>query len=211
MKKGFTLAEVMITVIVILILATVGMATYKQVLDNAYQKVCAGNLAVLKSAVEIYAIENDVLPATLGQLKLEHLEKAYARAAEERDWQTKFSYFFVKLNSPRPAYAQIAHLNDLMDPDEMQKRGIDPQIFICPADHTPPPGGISYGINQALLGLRWENVPSDTAIVGDCDADTFASLAPRHIQDFGLTAIAQTITKDSEIETAEGKNTKEMK
>ena len=64
-RKSFTLVELVVVVIVALILATFGMATYRQVIDNAGTRVDQTHLRALGAAVEVYALENDSFPTTL--------------------------------------------------------------------------------------------------------------------------------------------------
>lgn len=193
MGKSFTLMEVVIVVVLIGILSTLGIATYNQVLDNARQKVCQTNLKTLETAVEMYALENDALPASLSDLKPEHLKKAYAKALREGGWPVKFAYFFVRLNTPKEVYAQF------LTYDNLHKYGAASQVFHCPADTNGPP---SYGINSNLKGKRWKDISQDTLIVAECDQYTFSStgeLAHRHIKKLGAVKVALGVRKDKEI------------
>ena len=169
------------------ILSTLGIATYRQVLDNARQKVCETNLKTLEAAVEMYALENDALPASLGDLKPSHVKKAYAKVMREEGWLTKFAYFFVKLNTPKEVYAQF------LTYDRLGKYGPAAQVFHCPADTN---GGVSYGINAQLAGKRWGDISEDTLIVADCDSHTFGRLAYRHIKNLGAKRVALGIKKN---------------
>lgn len=174
MKKSFTLGEIIIAVVIVLILATLGLAGYRQVIDNARQRVCESNLKALEAAVEIYSLENERFPATLGDLKLEHLQKGYARVIKDNDWWTKISYLLVKLSSSREAYAQM------LTPDNLSRYGVDAQIFNCPADTNGAP---SYGINASLEGKQWSEISDDTVIIADCDSYTWrntSNFAHRH-------------------------------
>jgi hypothetical protein len=138
-------------------------------------------------------LENDVLPGSLGDLKLKHLKKGYAKAIKENDWLTKLSYFFVKINTPSQVYAQF------LTPGNLEKYGVDPQIFNCPADTNGAP---SYGIKQGVAGMRWEEIMPGEVIVGDCDNYTFSDetgLAERHIKNLGLQRVALGITPQREM------------
>ncbi len=198
MKNGFTLVETVVTVVIILIFATFGLLGYRQVLDNARQRVCTTNLEALGAAVEIYALENDVLPASLSNLKPEHLKKGYAKAIGQRSWSTKFAYFFLKLNSSPEAYAQF------LTPGNLEKYGMDPQIFHCPADTNGRP---SYGINASIAGMRWKELPENTVLIAEVDSYVFTSLnqlAHRHIRKLGLDHIGLWITKKGDLNIQEG-------
>lgn len=199
MKKSFTLLEVTVTTVIILILATLGIVSYRQVLDKTYQKVCATNQMLLLGGVEQYFLDTGVAPATLGDIKPEHLRRAYVEVMKKADWFTKFSYFFVRLNRPKQAFAGIVNLEDLVKPEKMQEYGVPAEVFLCPADRNR---GISYGINTNLKNYnKWKDVPADMVIIGDCDSYTFSSpaeLAYRHIQNFGMKSITQITTKKAE-------------
>jgi len=193
MRKSFTLMETIMVVVVIGILSTLGIATYRQLLDNARQKVCETNLKTLETAVEMYALENDALPASLGDLKPSQVKKAYAKVMRKEGWFTKFAYFFVKLNTPREVYAQF------LTYDNLGKYGAASQVFHCPADTN---GGVSYGINAQLAGKRWRDISEDTWIVADCDNYTFSSsgaLAYRHIKNLGVRRVALGVKKNKKI------------
>jgi len=104
-KKIFTLLEVMMVTIVVLIVAGLGVLSYRQVVENARQRVCALNLKALGEAIKFYSLEEDKLPATLGELKLRHLRKAYAKVMREGNYLlNKLSFFIVKINTPSLAY-----------------------------------------------------------------------------------------------------------
>ena len=94
--RGYTLLEVLIVLAIILVLSSFGIYSYKRGLAYAKEIVCQTNLKALESAVRLYAEENEALPASLGDLKLHHLKKGYAKALEHRGWLKKFSLFMCK-------------------------------------------------------------------------------------------------------------------
>jgi prepilin-type N-terminal cleavage/methylation domain-containing protein len=206
MKRGFTLIEIAITVVVIGILATITMASYKQFVDLSRQKVCQTNLLVLKTAVESYAVRHDAFPATVGDLGPQDVLNAYAKVMDKNSWLTKFSYFVVRLNTPKNAYAQISTMRDLVDPLIMESRGIRPKIFECPSDNTSE--GISYGINANLIGRRWSNITDNVVVVADANSYTFTNKQDergvdfRHIKKFGTEKIAQLAIRRGKVEQA---------
>jgi prepilin-type N-terminal cleavage/methylation domain-containing protein len=189
--KGYTLIEVLIVVVIILVLSSIGIYLYQRGLAYAKETVCQTNLKALDSAVQLYAEENDALPASLGHLKLEHLEKGYAKAMEDRGWLKKFSLLLVKLDASEQAYAEFLTYGNL------KGYGVTEAIFHCPAD---PNGGVSYGINGHLAGKDWMHVSRDQIVVGDSDKYVFHTvdeLAKRHDHK------ALTITKIGEIVEAD--------
>jgi len=173
-KIGYTLVELLSVLTIILILSTLGIFIYSKCIAYAKRTVCQTNLQALDAATEVYAAENDALPASLGQLKLEHLEKGYARAMGERRRLKKFSFFLVKLDSSDHAHAQFLTYENL------KTYGPSEGNFHCPADLN---GGTSYGINGNLVGKRWSDVRRGELVIADSDHNVFTTpdqLAKRH-------------------------------
>ena len=173
--KGFTLIELLFVVAVIIILASIGMFLYHKGLAYAKATVCETNLRGLNKAIELYSTENnDALPASLGYLKLEHLEKGYAMVTKDNDWRIKFSFLLLKIDASELAYAQFLTYENL------KASGILKNSFHCPADGN---GGASYGINSNLKGKKWSEVGEGVIIVADTDSYTFSTknqLVKRH-------------------------------
>jgi prepilin-type N-terminal cleavage/methylation domain-containing protein len=173
--KGFTLVEILIAVAVLLFLVSIATIGYQALLDNAREAVCTTNVKALTTAVEAYAMENDVMPAVLGDLELRHLEKAYAQVLDESDWFARFSQYAVNFSLPREAYAE-----KFLTYKNLKQFGVSKKIFLCPADED---GGVSYGINAQFASKKWDQIDDDAILVGDCDTPTFASeneLKKRH-------------------------------
>ena len=173
-KKGFTLLELLVVLTVLLILSSIGMYLYHRSLAYAKDTVCQTNLRGLQESVILYSAENDALPASLGQLKLEHLERGYAKAMEGRGWLVKASTLLIKFEASSYAYAQFLTYENL------KRYGATEEIFHCPGDHN---GGASYGINGALEGKNWGEVGEHAIVVADSDKYVFHSiddLSKRH-------------------------------
>ncbi len=81
-KKAFTPIEILITVIIISILATLGFPAYQNAVEASKEKTCSANLEVLQTAVEIYTREHNTVPGSLSELKPEHIEKAFAKVMQ---------------------------------------------------------------------------------------------------------------------------------
>lgn len=193
--KTFTLIETVMVVAIIAVLATFSIAGYWQLLDNARQKVCETNLETLLTATEIYALEHDALPASLSQLDPSQVRKAYAKVMRKKGLMAKLSYAFVKMNTPKLAYAQFLTYSNL------SKYGPESHVFVCPSDANGAP---SYGINGNIQGRSWGNISSGTAIVGGCDSHVFwgaGQIAPRHIRALGFDNVGMVITKNNTLVT----------
>ena len=173
-KSGYTLIELAITLAVILLLSSIGIWAYQSVLASARKTVCKTNLKALGTAIENYVLENDALPATLGRLRLKHLEKGYAKAMDHGGWVTEISLFLIKLDESDNAYAKY------LTPDNLKQYGVSGSIFHCPVDGN---GGASYAINGELESKRWPQVDKDDILAADCDNYVFTALdqlAKRH-------------------------------
>jgi prepilin-type N-terminal cleavage/methylation domain-containing protein len=166
-KKGFTLVELLVVLTILLILSSFGMYLYHRSLAYAKDTVCQTNLRALQESIILYSAENEALPGTLGELKLEHLEKGYAKAMEGRRWFVKACTLLIKFDASDHAYAQFLTYENL------KKYGATEKIFHCPGDHN---GGASYGINSEVQGKRWSEVHEHTIVVADCDSYVFHSL-----------------------------------
>lgn len=183
-NQGFTLMQVLVAVVLVLVIASIAAMAYKGLLDDARAAACENNLKVLNTAVELYADDYGVIPAVLGDLELEHLTKAYARVVEKNGWQFKFFLALLKLSRSDEAWAEFLTYENLA------KFGAAKDSFSCPGDKN---GGTSYGINANLAGMLWAKVGGDVVVVGDCDSPTFTSAAQlnkRHVS--GKVALAMT-------------------
>ncbi|MFA5410963.1 MAG: prepilin-type N-terminal cleavage/methylation domain-containing protein [Candidatus Omnitrophota bacterium] len=64
MKKGFTLLELIIVIVVVGILATLGMQEYKWVLERGRSAEARANLSLLRRLQRSYFVENDKYATT---------------------------------------------------------------------------------------------------------------------------------------------------
>ncbi len=196
--------EILTTIVIIAILATITMGGYKQFIDKARQKVCESNLKISVTAMRFHAEKRGVFPATLGDLDSEDIYKAYAQTMKDSDWFTRFSYSVVRFTRAKNVYAAVENLKDLVKPGGLP---VTADIFHCPADKTPQ--NASYGINEGLVGIdfagkSWEEAIAaeigDQPIVADCDSYSFSKpeeeLSYRHYKNLGFERMAQGIGVD---------------
>jgi type II secretory pathway pseudopilin PulG len=61
MKKYFTLVDIVISLIILGILATLGLPLYNNAIENAKAKACEMNLKVLLGALEAYSLEREII------------------------------------------------------------------------------------------------------------------------------------------------------
>jgi len=172
--RGFTLIEIMVALGALLILGSIAVYAYQKLLDDAREAVCETNVKALTTAVELYTNEYGVVPAVLGDLKMRHLEKAYAQVMKNSDWHTRFAHKFLEMSLSNEAYAQFLTYKNL------RRFGVSKKMLRCPEDDN---GGVSYGINGNLAGRRWAKLRSNVIVVGDCDSPVFfheSDLKRRH-------------------------------
>ena len=80
---GFTLMQVLMVVVLLLVIASIATMAYQGLIDDAKAAACENNLKVLSTAIELYADEYGVIPAVLGELERNHVKKAYARVMDQ--------------------------------------------------------------------------------------------------------------------------------
>ena len=79
-NKAFTLIEIMVVCVVIVILATISIPTYQTIVEKAHATTCESNLNLLKSALDVYIMDHDTMPASLSQLPPKYIDNAYAHS-----------------------------------------------------------------------------------------------------------------------------------
>ena len=67
-KKGFTLVEIMIVVVIIGLLAAMAIPAFKKVRDNSQTKAITNNLRQLASAADQYFLENGATSVSTSEL-----------------------------------------------------------------------------------------------------------------------------------------------
>lgn len=169
-RRGFTVLELMVTVVIITIiisLSSVGYARYK---DRAAMLVDETNQKVLMAAVKLYAYDTNALPGSLSQLRDNDLQRAYALVTDG-----KRPYTFLAFLQENVGLFDIAEAAPLPS----RYLGDNPQrILTCPLDGTPPAtGGVSYGIHQDVANkpLSWLLDPANAGQV--CIGESDVSVA----------------------------------
>ena len=207
-KNSFTIVELVVVIVVIGILVTLSLPNFLNYIENSKSKVCEVNLRALKIALDAYAMEHDVMPASLSQLPVSYRKNAYAAVMhQEGSWKIKIAQFIIDWESRGKAYAA---------PFIQGLAGGDTTLLRCPADDdVSSHGGISYGVNQAIANkssIDYQAISGDTLLIADCDNATFsndASLSARHKQ-YALTLggpdyTANGIQKDRKVSKKHGK------
>lgn len=97
--KGFTLVELLVTITIIGILATIGVATYTRVQARARDGRRKADMATIQNALEMYASENNgSYPSRAG----------WARSTDGDDWIPNLRPTFIKA-IPKETYHQTSY------------------------------------------------------------------------------------------------------
>ena len=70
-KKGFSLVELMIVVVIMGILIAVAIPLYGNITKNSKNKTCASNIDTIENAAAVYMTENGKAPTALTDLTFE--------------------------------------------------------------------------------------------------------------------------------------------
>lgn len=138
-RKSFTLIEILVALIIVSILASLSIASFRKTVDLNQEKACIENLKVLQGAIDIYTLENDALPVNLARLTPRQINLAYLKVAG----QAKENHLITSLKNIfgiKPALAQPL-------PPLSQYYGNNKKVFVCPADSITAPTnctGTSY-------------------------------------------------------------------
>ncbi len=175
-RKGFSILEIMVTLVIVGILATIGFPMYRGMVEDGKAKLCETNLRALKSALDVYVVEHNVVPGALSMIPSKDIDAAYARLEQGKDgWKVRLASWIVAADESAMAYADF--LQDLAAGNL--------KMLACPANKA---GGTSYGVFQGIEGLTadsYKALPSGQVLIGDCASATFKSvdeLAKRHVQ-----------------------------
>ncbi|WP_269543048.1 type II secretion system protein [Cerasicoccus fimbriatus] len=81
-KKGFTLVEIMIVVVIIGLLAAMAIPAFQKVREQSREKAITNNLRQIASAGQQYILEEGVTQATYAQLEGDYFNEISAVADE---------------------------------------------------------------------------------------------------------------------------------
>jgi len=144
-KRGFTIVEILVVVIIVGILATLGYPAYENAKEDAMAKVSRTNMEALKTGVDAYIMEYGKMPGDLSMLPEDVLKKAYAAAVKKTGaWKINLAYFIINLGEKNKAYAgEQIFLSKIAKGNK--------KILVDPANSYI--GGISYGLSAALINM----------------------------------------------------------
>jgi competence protein ComGC len=184
---GFTVIELVVAVLIMLVLASFSMAGYQRYRDRAAMLACEINQKVDLAALTLCAYDNNALPGSLSELNSRYLERAYVLTTEGKRPYTFLAFLKEQLG-----------LFDIAEAAPLPARyyNNDTSLLTCPGDPTPPEeGGVSYA-----LAPGWENRPlsalldprnADMPLIIEADERTNGRVVFRHGQ--GTLTIQTTV------------------
>ncbi|MCX7926943.1 MAG: prepilin-type N-terminal cleavage/methylation domain-containing protein [Candidatus Omnitrophica bacterium] len=169
-KKGFTMVEILITVVIIGILATIAIPFISNIMEDAAARTCQTNLEAIKAGLDIYIQERGVVPAVISEVPPSYWQKGFAIVFAGKDgWKKQLLYRITAIKERGLAYAQLS-INDLVNGNLA--------LMTCPKDKTPPStGGRSYCLNEGLKNMSYtdyQRLSPDTILVYDCEDNSLA-------------------------------------
>ena len=175
-RRGFTLIELVVAVLIMLALVSFSVAGYQRYRDRAAMLVDETNQKVLQAAVKLYAYDTNALPGSLSELRGSDLRRAYAQVTGGKRPYTLTAFLAEQLG-----------LFDVAEAVPLPGRYYNNDIntLTCPGDPTPPSeGGVSYA-----LASGWERRPlsalldpknQDDPLIVESDEKTNGRVVFRH-------------------------------
>ena len=199
-KKGLSLLEMMIIVVIVGVLATVAFYASQTFFETSKDKVCRANLMVLKQALDFYILDHEVFPVglTVANIPQKYIGRAYASVScEGQSWEAKLNSFIESWKKEALVYA--LPLINSFPPHNLE-------MITCPKDLDPPiPSNmnlVSYGINGGLSGktiLDYQALSPTYVLIEDSDSPVMASPAKRHVTYGKSVPYALAIQKDGTV------------
>jgi prepilin-type N-terminal cleavage/methylation domain-containing protein len=194
---GFTMIEILISVVVLAVLVSVATVGYAQYRDRSAILIDESNQAVIQAAIKLYAYDNNALPGPLSHLTRDHFDRAYALVSDGKRPYTLFAHLQNAVGLTGTAEAA---------PLPNRYLGENPQkILTCPSDETPPAeGGVSYGISPdaANKPLAWMTAHPNDDLVVETDTASAETLAFRH--GGGTISVSTSVSGEKTTKVIEG-------
>lgn len=150
-RAGFTLAEILVVVAVIGILAALGISSFGSAADKAQDAKCLNNLKQLYLASQSFAQDNN----------------NDTPIVRDNYWHRRVISYLVP--GTGPATFQQGPGKPNYNPNNFRH-------FVCPRDTNPLHGVLSYGMNQ-LANKKFSALPGRMILIGDVPSGQF-TLAP---------------------------------
>ena len=142
-KHGFTLIEIIITVVVLSILSAVGAISWDAMVDKTRQDICAQNQTILVGAIKFYIYDNQAAPTSLSSIYPKYTDFALAKMKKDHPVAyAKRAISLAMLRASEPKSAVAANIAPYL--------GMQASVLHCPEDSN---GGISYGLHEVFNGI----------------------------------------------------------
>jgi general secretion pathway protein G len=108
-RHGFTLIELMVVMVIIVLLASVGVAVYGNSVKTAREAALRSDLSDMRRAIDAYYADKQKYPATLDALVTEKYLKNIPKdpITNAADWQTTMSERDPANPSAEPGIAEV--------------------------------------------------------------------------------------------------------
>jgi len=169
-KKALTLLEIMVVVVVVGIIASLGVPVYNNIQEEAMAKIDRTNLFVIKSALDIYMMENDGLPGNLSQIPQKYFDNAYAVIMDSADgWKIRLAQFILDQKDKKLAYAFDFPRDHHRGGRSPTPPGNPPAAPVSPPATTPvvPPAPTPVVTPPAPGGVPADQFLADEVVKGD--------------------------------------------
>jgi len=176
--KAFTVVELIIAVIIVGILGTLAINQYQGFVENADAQVCETNQKALQTAMDIYSLEHDTIPAAVSEIPEKYIEKAFASIMRQKgSWKIKLAYLAVDLRQ-KGFFQSVVYAQGLNRLNDLAKGNAG--LLRCP---KVPIGQNSYGINSVILSWnsryyrRMKREFPDFLVISDSDTPVIDTTA----------------------------------
>ena len=108
-RDGFTLIELMVVMVIIVLLAAVGVAIYGKSIESAKEAALKTDLSDMRRAIDAYYADKQKYPATLDALVTEKYLKNIPKdpITNTADWQTTMSERDPANPSAEPGISEV--------------------------------------------------------------------------------------------------------
>ena len=175
-KHGFTLIEIIITVVVLSILSAVGAISWDAMVDKTRQDICAQNQTILVGAIKFYIYDNQAAPTSLSSIYPKYTDFALAKMKKDHPVAyAKRAISLAMLRASEPKSAVAASIAPYL--------GMQTSVLNCPE-------GGGYGMHKVFdqniisaIDIYDKCVELNQVIIGDSNTPFFSDaseLAGRH-------------------------------
>lgn len=157
-RKSFTLVEILAAMVVLAILVSLSVAAYQKTVQSNEDRICKQNLKVLKTAIDIYVLENNSLPVSLSLLTPEQIYLAYQKVTGHYK-ENPVLAFLKTLTEPKCAHADLG-----------KYYGNNPKTLKCPSDKSS--ASESYVMNTSVFSSKdnyTDSANTNKAVLYDSD------------------------------------------